>query len=157
VVLCCDIVAVMAADSRAGVPPPPGLHWTIVLLLGIVTAGLFFNVWAIVQSVWARKFDTASKALMLNIAGIAVAFVGYGVTALGGNQSAGLAIDIAGLVLVVIAIFSVRDSLSWYITKIEGRATYLSGVMTLFFGEVYLQYHMNRVRSLLRRSTPASV
>lgn len=138
-------------------PPPPGLHWTIVLLLGIVTAGLFFNVWAIVQSLWARKFDPDSKALWLNIAGIAVAFAGWGVTALGGNRSVGLAIDIGGLVLVVIAVFSVRDSLSWYITKIEGRATYLSGVMTLFFAEVYLQYHMNKVRSFMRRATPARV
>jgi hypothetical protein len=147
----------MAADSRVNMPPPPGLHWIIVLLLGIVTAGLFFNVWSIVQSIWARKLQPASKALTLNIAGIAAALLGWGVTSLAGNQSAGLAIDIGGLVLLVIAIFSVRDTLSWYITTIEGRATYLSGVMTLFFAEVYIQYHMNKVRSFLRRTTPASV
>ena len=145
----------MSNDTRDTVPQPPNLHWLILLLLGIATVGLFFNIWMFVQAYWAKQFDPSSKALTLNIAGLTAAIVGAAMSTVG-FRSVGLAIDIGGLVLMVIAIFSVRDTLGAYITEIERRPTYLSGVMTLFFAEVYIQYHMNRVRSILRRTAHAT-
>ena len=45
----------------------------------------------------------------------------------------------------------VKNSLARYITSVEGSPTYLSGLMTIVLGEVYLQYHMNRVRAFQSR------
>ena len=56
-------------------------------------------------------------------------------------------VTITKVIIGVVASFQVRDSLGSYITGVMSRPTYLSGVMTLFFGPIYLQYHMNRVRS----------
>jgi diphthamide synthase (EF-2-diphthine--ammonia ligase) len=71
-------------------------------------------------------------------------------------MNAGQAVEIplflASFVLTIIASFSVRDSLGEYITKVRKTPTFLSGVMTIFFGPIYLQYHMNRVRSFQRNA-----
>src|SRR6267378_836963 len=57
--------AALAAAAAAQYPAPPSLHWGVVLLLGILTCGLFGWVWAIVQANWMRKVQPASKALVL--------------------------------------------------------------------------------------------
>ena len=40
--------------APTNVPLPPKLHWGWVLLLTIVTAGLFYVIWSFVQAVWVR-------------------------------------------------------------------------------------------------------
>jgi hypothetical protein len=138
--------------TAAGIPPPPKLHWTIVLLLGIVTVGIFIDAWLIVQAVWVKKFDRASRSLALCIIGIVLGILGSLFEWVHAPHSIEYPTEIVGLVISVVASFSVRDSLGVYITSITGRPTYLSGVMTLFFASVYLQYHMNRVRSFQRQT-----
>jgi GYF domain 2 len=46
-------------------PSPPSLHWGIVLLLSVVTCGLFSSVWAIVEAAWVKKVQPESKGLLL--------------------------------------------------------------------------------------------
>lgn len=54
----------MAATIPAGVPPPPGLDWWLVLLFSIFTCTLFGYIWAIVQSRWVKKLDPGSRATL---------------------------------------------------------------------------------------------
>jgi hypothetical protein len=58
-------VAVAAAAEPQLVPLPPNLHWSIVLILGLVTKQLFNLVWALVQGNWARKLSGDNKPLVL--------------------------------------------------------------------------------------------
>jgi uncharacterized membrane protein YjgN (DUF898 family) len=126
-----------------GLPRPPGFHWIFVLLLSIVTLGIFADLWIIVQAVWARKIDPSSKALYLCIGGIVLSLAGFAA-----HGTPGAIIIIASIVLSVVGSFSVRDSLRAYMTRVKRTPVYLSGILTIFLGAIYLQYHMNRVRSL---------
>jgi hypothetical protein len=143
--------------SAASLPRPPGLHWTIVLLLTIATAGIFLDVWFIVQAIWAKRFDRDSRALVLYIIGIVLSVLAEILITRNSPTGVTAPVVIAVLVLMVVASFRVRDTLGEYITAVEGRPTYLSGVMTLVFGPIYLQYHMGKVRSFLRHHAAAGV
>jgi hypothetical protein len=137
-------------NAAEKLPAPPRLHWIIVLLLTIVTVGLFADVWMIVQAWWVRKFDKKSRALALCIAGI----VATALTEVLNETHAGngfvAVVGIGSLALDLVASFSLRDSLAWYITSLTRKPTYLSGMMTIFFGPIYFQYHMNKVRRMLK-------
>jgi hypothetical protein len=137
----------MTTDSA---PRPPGFHWTLVLILGIATLGLFGCIWAIVQAVWARKIDPSSKAVRLYIIAIGLYVVGGVLEAVHADVLTQALVQVAAALVATFGAFSVKDSLARYMTNVEGATTYLSGLMTIIFGEVYLQYHMNRVRSFQR-------
>ena len=137
----------MNTDSA---PRPPGLHWTLVLILGLVTLGLFGCIWAVVQAVWARKIDASSRALLLYLIAIALYVLGAVLEALNASIPTQALVQVGAALVATFGAFSVKDSLAWYIARVEGSPAYLSGLMTILFGEVYLQYHMNRVRSFQR-------
>src|ERR1700753_3656994 len=46
-------------------PDPPDLPWWLALLLGIVTGGLFFVIWDIVEAAWVGRGYAKSGALWL--------------------------------------------------------------------------------------------
>ena len=146
-------------DSADTLPPPPGLHWALVLLLGVVTFGFFWDAWFIVQALWARKVDPSSRALFLYGVGFVLQIIcgveEYHVVEY--PVQIAVAAGFAGLLVMLYASFSVKDTLAAYTTSVTGRPTYLSGLMTIFFSEVYLQYHMNKVRSLQRSAVLAGV
>ena len=126
-------------------PRPPAFHWTLVLLLEIVTLGLFGCVWAIVQAVWAKNFDRSSKALSLYIVATVLTVLGFILDFLNATITVQAVVQIGAALIATFGAFSVKNSLGRYTTSITGSPTYLSGLMTIIFGEVYLQYHMNRV------------
>jgi hypothetical protein len=138
-----------ASVSKA--PQPPDFHWTLVLLLEIVTLGLFGCVWAIVQAVWARKFDRSSNALTLYIIATALSVAGDIMEFFNTGVTEQAVLQVAAALIATFGAFSVKDSLAEYTTRITGAPTYLSGLMTIIFGEVYLQYHMNRVCAIARK------
>ncbi len=41
-----------AAPAVSQYPPPPSLHWGILILLGVLTCGIFGWVWAFIQAAW---------------------------------------------------------------------------------------------------------
>lgn len=43
-------------------PLPPSLHWSVLLLLSIVTAGAFALLWSSDQARWVRRVDSRNKA-----------------------------------------------------------------------------------------------
>lgn len=137
--------SVPASGARAIGPFPPRLHWTIVLLLAIVTLGLFLDIWLIVQALWVRKVDPENKALLLCIASIAVSILAEILNAMHAAVQLTAGVFILSVVLALIPTFAVRDVLAAYLRKATGRNTYLGSFLTLILGPIYLQYHMNKL------------
>lgn len=52
---------------------------------------------------------------------------------------------IAGAIMLVVGVFSIKHAMEEYYNSREMIGLSLSGVMTFFFGTVYLQYHINRI------------
>src|SRR5271165_3042913 len=104
----------MTTDST---PRPPGFPWTLVLILGIATLGLFGCVWAIVQAVWARELDPSSKALRLYIIAIVLYTIGGVLEAVNASIEIQAAVQVAAALVATFGAFSVKDSLARYITS----------------------------------------
>ena len=146
----------MPDGSATTMPRPPGFPWILVLVLNLVTLGLFGCAWAIVQAVWARELDRSSKALGLYIVAMAMEVAGALLEVMHASVPIQALVQLAAVLVATFAAFSVKDTLAKYITNVEGTPTWLSGLMTIIFGEVYLQYHMNRVRSFDRHAALAT-
>ena len=126
-------------------PPPPNLHWGIVLALAIVTCGLFSWAWLIVQAVWIRKVQPESKALLYIIISMALMFSGGAMNASRQIAPAGGFINLGGLVLWFVGVFSMKASIEEHYNSAEPIGLRLSGVMTFFFNVIYFQYHFTEI------------
>lgn len=133
------------------VPLPPNLHWGILLVLELVTRQLFNLVWALVQANWARKLINNNKPMVLvamypagMLTGILAAAVGGSTNNKGALIVAGICI-IAGAIIYVVGIFSIRAAMEEYYNSTENIGLSLSGAMTFFFSTIYIQYHINRI------------
>ncbi len=137
-------------------PPPPSLHWGIVLLLGVLTCGLFLWVWAIVQAVWLKKVAPQNKTLLLYSIAIgllvlsAVAAVSSATTQRQSSPIAGI-LELAGAITFLVGAFKMRDALEEHYNSAEPIGLSLSGVMTFFFAVYYFQYHFNRINEMKQR------
>jgi hypothetical protein len=131
------------------VPLPPRLHWAWVLLLSVVTLGLFYVVWAFVQAMWVRRIDPASNGVTLLIVYLVLTLVGELIADTGGKDSTqalvGALISLAGAVVSIVAFFSMRRSLVTYYNEVEPIGLKLGGVMTFFFNVLYFQHHFTRI------------
>jgi hypothetical protein len=127
------------------VPLPPNLHWSIVLILGVVTRQLFNLVWALLQGNWARKLSGDNKPLVLVAmypAGMLAGFLTialFRITALGGL------FVIAGAIIYLVGMFSIKAAMEEYYNSTENIGLQMSGVMTFFFSTVYIQYQINSI------------
>jgi hypothetical protein len=126
-------------------PRPPRLHWAIVLVLSIVTLGLFMDIWLLVQAWWVRKHDRSSRALTVYVWSIVLSLLGEVLMKFDVPSPVTAGLFIVGLVLALVSTFAVRDFLAAYIRSITGKPAYLGSFLTLILGPIYLQYHMNRL------------
>lgn len=136
-----------AAPEQQLVPLPPNLHWLIVLVLGVLTRQLFNFVWALIQANWARKLSGENKPMVLVAMYPAGMIAGVLATILLPRSYApvgGLFI-IAGAIVYLVGMFAIKDAMEQYYTTTENIGLQLSGVMTFFFGTIYLQYHINSI------------
>jgi hypothetical protein len=141
---------VVAAEPQL-VPLPPNLHWSIVLILGMLTRQLFNLVWALIQGNWARKLTGDNKPLVLvamypagMVAGIFTMVLARSAGTPGLVGLGGLFI-IAGAIVYIVGMFSIKSAMEEYYTTTENIGLQLSGVMTFFFSTVYIQYHINAI------------
>ncbi len=131
---------------------PPNLPWWVLLILVAFTRQVFNLLWAIVQANWARKLSGNNKALVL----VAMYPAGFaaGILTMALNQRAaalgGLFI-IAGLIAMVVGVFTIKADMEHYYRTKENIGLVLSGAMTFFFGTIYLQYHINQLASMKKR------
>lgn len=141
-------------------PDPPDLPWWALLLLTIVTGGLFSSIWAIVQSGWLHRIDRNSRALWLYVASLvwfAIRIPGtYHDVAhniFGGPMYVHphwLGASLISLILWIATRFVFRSELEQHFNTAEPIGLRLSGVMTFFFGVIYFQYHFNRINEIKR-------
>jgi hypothetical protein len=113
-------------------PKPPSLHWALVLLLTVLTCGLFGVVWMFVHAVWVRRIDPECNALFV----------------LGGGIFLQLVFQFDGHELLAALVGAVATTWAYFMMRsvIEARfGIALSGIMTFFFNVFYLQYHMTAI------------
>jgi hypothetical protein len=141
--------AALAAQPQL-VELPPNLHWSIVLILGLITRQLFNLIWALVQANWARKLIGDNKPMVLvamypagMVAGVLTIFLFRGQ----GSAVAGLGFlfILAGAIVYLFGVFSIKAAMEEYYNSTENIGLQMSGVMTFFFSTVYLQYHINSI------------
>jgi hypothetical protein len=131
-------------------PLPPDFHWGLVLLFSVITCGLFGWAWLFVEAAYVRKIDRESHGVLFSVLSFLSVFFGWlinGVSrAMDGEPSpwTGVLLFI-GLILLLIAIFQIRSDLEDYYTIAEPINLKVSGVMTFFFGILYLQHHFSRI------------
>lgn len=138
--------------------PPPRLHWGWVLLVSVLTAGLFYVVWAFVQAVWVRRADAKSNAVKLLVVYIVLTIAGELVADTSGKDSllviAGALVSLAGMVAMIVAYFSMRRSLVAHYNEVEPIGLKLSWWMTLLFNVLYFQHHLTRIAKWKRGGAP---
>jgi len=127
------------------VPLPPNLHWSIVLILGVLTRQLFNLVWALLQGNWARKLSGDNKPLVLVAMYPAGMLAGFLTIALFQIKPLGGLFVIAGAIIYLVGMFSIKAAMEEYYNSTENIGLQMSGVMTFFFSTVYIQYQINSI------------
>jgi hypothetical protein len=129
---------------------PPNLHWSIVLILGLITRQLFNLIWALVQANWARKLIGDNKPMVLvamypagMVAGVVTIFLFRGQGT--GMATLGFLFILAGGIVYLFGVFSIKAAMEEYYNSTENIGLQMSGAMTFFFSTVYLQYHINSI------------
>jgi hypothetical protein len=127
-------------------PVPPDFHWALVLLIGLVTCGLFLSAWLIVEAVWIRKIKPQSYALFVVLGAIIAGYAsGFMRGSHLGEPPVGAFLWLGSVVLHVFAVFAMRSDLEDYYNSVEPIDLQLSGVMTFFFATFYFQWHFSRI------------
>jgi len=134
-------------------PVPPGMHWALVLLLAVLTRGIFPLVWIFVEAGFVRKIDPKSNAILMLVLYFVMLLVGLGISVAAivstpQDQTlalVGAVITPACAVFFLIAIFGMRSSLERYYNTVENIRLKLSGLMTFFFSVYYFQHHFKRI------------
>jgi hypothetical protein len=145
--------ASIAAAAAAQYPAPPSLHWGVVVLLGVLTCGLFGWVWAIVEANWMRKVQPTSKALVLWSIAVLLFLVDVILTAVPDQGAKSLAVitRLGGAILWIAASFSMKNSMEEHYNSAEPIGLDLNGVMTFFFNIYYFQYHFTQINETRKR------
>ncbi len=139
------------AQPVAGAGPiPVDFHWALVLLISIVTCFLFTWAWLFVEAAYVRKIKSDSKGMLFAVLAFGVAFFGGFINGFvrettGMPSPFGSLFGLAGIVLVEIALFQMKNDLESYYNTVEPIGLRLNGAMTFFFGVWYFQHHFSRI------------
>lgn len=129
-------------------PAPPEMHWAVVLLLSMVTCGIFGLVWFYKQAAFVKRLDPRNQAIQFFFAYIAVLVLSVFLSLMG-RYSFLLLFNIllpwAALALLLAAVFSMRSVLMRHYNTVENIGLKLGPVMTFFFNMLYFQYHFSRI------------
>ena len=152
-----------AAPVGQQYPPPPSLHWGIVLLLTFLTCGIFSMVWLVVEVLWIKKVKPDAKsvtyltiAVVLWLTVLVSGFYQGVMSAASGHPSPGLQgvsllLNLGYIVMYLFAVFTMKSDLEEHFNSAEPIGLSLSGVMTFFFAVFYFQYHFNRINEMKQR------
>jgi hypothetical protein len=144
---CGHVLDSRLVDKNSDVPRPhpPSLNWGLVLVLSLVTLGVFSWLWLIRISIWARKVNRSSYSLVFCVLAPITFLVQSLIEGISPESGINALLSLIGLAFVQIGQFSLRSTIQeYYNTPIPGQLE-LSRVMTFFFGAIYFQYHFNRL------------
>ena len=135
--------------GAASPPAPPRLHWALVLLFTVLSVGIFYVVWMFIQAAWVKKIHPGSNALTMLVVYLVLVLLGQAIAGASQKDSAealaGSVLVLAGSIVSVVALFSIRRSMLDYYQRVEPIGLRLSGALTFLVGVFYLQYHMTRI------------
>jgi hypothetical protein len=145
-----------AAPAAEQYPAPPSLHWGILLLLGVVTCGLFGWVWAFIQAAWVKKVEPESKALIYYGVSVGLFVLMFAAAFAEGAQGRPGAANnplfllgrLGGGIMWIVSAFNMRSSIEEHYNSKEPIGLALNGVMTFFFSIYYFQYHFTRINEM---------
>jgi hypothetical protein len=131
-------------------PQPPSLHWAIVLVLSILTFGLFSFFWAFRQALFAKKIDPKNMAPLQVAASFALVlfsfllgFVNALTVSRGGEASSlgstGLVVSLFQLFMFISAALQIRKTLTAYY------GIRMNAFLTMLFNVYYVQFHMSQI------------
>lgn len=141
--------------AERSLPMPPDMHWGVLLLLCLVTCGLFWIARVFTQALYARKVVPECRApfyyvVYLVSLGAQIALGGTGARPGADASPLALLATLVGLVFVIAGHFSLKAALE------EAFRRNLSAVMTFFLNVFYFQWHMHDVASDLKAGRPFS-
>jgi hypothetical protein len=148
-------------------PPPVRLHWAIVLVLNLVTRGVFGAVWLLVQAYWVKRVRGSSNAFVWSIVHLCaypvlffvaiVVGIAMAVLHMDSTASAGIVGTLMILVFfaIVVLYFGTVYTLRSELEELPIGLT-LGPIMTFFFGTVYFQYHLQSFSFDQVNTTPGS-
>ncbi len=140
-----------AGAPATNLVPPPDLHWALLLLLSLVTCGLFGLAWMFIQASWVKKVEPKNNSIVLYGLYLGVYFVAMFLITMGSFTSAEEAwmaasflVAVVSFVFIVTGHFRIRRSLHEYY---QGPPIHLrlGPFMTFFFNTLYFQYHFTRI------------
>lgn len=149
----------VAAAPSPNTPVPPDFHWALVLVINYF-CGFFSIVWLFVEAAFIKKIVPQSKGVLLLSLGLGGLVLGAIVAVAGsasideGNGASvaavlGFALMLAGIVVLIVATFTMRSDLEEYYNTTENINLRLSGVgstlLTFFFAVYYFQWHFSRI------------
>ncbi len=152
-------ISVPGVKPVALFPDPPDFPWWAALLLGVVTGGVFFVVWDIVEASWLKRIERNSTALLFYI-GVAILYlfklpsvwstVNFNVFGGPSLHPHGGSLESIGFVLAIVARFVFRRELLTHFQQHERVELQLNGLLTLIFGGLYFQYKFNEINATKR-------
>jgi GYF domain 2 len=139
-------------------PDPPNLHWGLVLLIDVVTFGLFQIVWNFVLSAWMKRVQPNSQAMLYYVGGYGILFLNTGLSIPiyiamlhHTHYSSNIGLSVLGLIawaLRLMARFNMKNSLEEHFNTVEPIGFRMSAVLTFFFGGLYIQSQLNRINEI---------
>jgi hypothetical protein len=149
-------------------PPPPNVHWGVLLAAEFVIAllviwifpklywnfvsNLAVDAWAIYLCLWLHKLDVRFMSIFWCAAYVASQLA---LTAPSGPQPSSDGIPVVASILAlvslgtwIVTIFVIRAELHIHYNVREPVGLYLSGAMTFLFSFLYFQYHLYKIAQL---------
>jgi hypothetical protein len=137
-------------NNPASSPTPPSLHWAIVLLLDVLTLGLFGFFWMFRQAQFARKIDPTNRAVFQILLSVVLFLVSFllasmvTLTVARGGQPADLGsvmnmLRFFQILMVITAYLQIRKSLHMRY------GIQLNPLLTVIFNVLYVQYHLSKL------------
>ena len=142
--------AAAAPPGASAWPDPPDLNWALVLVLSLITCGIFAFFWMIKQALYAKKLDPASQGLMFYLGWLACGVAALVLQFVAGGFFLPRLVNLAGVALLILGAFNIRDSFQKHFTTNEPVGLALHPVMTFFFTGLYFQYHLSRIANWRR-------
>jgi hypothetical protein len=144
------------ATTDSVYPLPPSLHWIGVLILTILTGGLFWFVWMWIQVRYVARLRPTSRVRMLMVIFLLASYVS-GVLLDGGQRLKGVGAILViptGILYLVICVL-MHDVLVRHFTKVEPMGLRLRVFPCVWPGinVLYFQYHLTEIANR-RRGVP---